>query len=187
MALPNSKQPYFCQNLALETNTVLLIVLILLVVFVLIAIVLRQPLSKMKDGKITPSADGYSSQLQLQAYERLVLLVDRIALPNVISRLNQAGVSAKELQQIMVRNIKEEFEYNISQQIYVSADSWNAVKNLKEQNLLVINQLGNALPATATGMDLNKFLLEYLMNDKKGSLHEVVSEVLSFEAKKIMR
>lgn len=156
-------------------------------VFVLIALILRQPINRVKDGKIVTDADGYSKQLQLQAYERLVLLVDRIALPNVISRLNQAGISAKELQQIMVRNIKEEFEYNISQQIYVSADSWNAVKNLKEQNLLVINQLGNALPATATGMDLNKFLLEYLMNDKKGGLHEVVSEVLSFEAKKVLR
>lgn len=126
-------------------------------------------------------------QLQLAAYERLILLVDRIALPNLISRLNQPGASAKEMQMILTQNLKQEFDYNITQQIYVSADAWNAVKNLKEQNQLVVNQIANALPPHATGMDLNKLLLEYLMHDKKGSLHEVVSEVLSYEAKKLLQ
>jgi hypothetical protein len=68
----------------------------------------------------------------------------------------------------------------------VSADAWNAVKNLKEQNLLVINQFAAALPPNATGLDLNKHLLEYLMTDKKGTMHELVSEVLSYEAKKVL-
>lgn len=128
-----------------------------------------------------------TSQLQLGAYERLILLVDRIALHNLISRLNQPGASSREMQHLLTQSIKEEFDYNITQQIYVSADAWNAVKNLKEQNMLVINQIAATLPANATGLDLNKFILEYLMNDKKGSLHEVVSEVLSYEAKKLMR
>jgi hypothetical protein len=52
--------------------------------------------------------------------------------------------------------------------------------------MLAVNQLASALPANATGLDLNKLLLEYLMHDKKGSLHEVVSEVLSYEAKKLL-
>ncbi len=126
-------------------------------------------------------------QMQLSAYERLILLVDRIALHNLISRLNQPGASAREMQFLLTQSIKEEFDYNITQQIYVSADAWNAVKNLKEQNTLVINQITATLPGNATGLDLNKFVLEYLMHDKKGSLHEVVSEVLSYEAKKVLR
>lgn len=125
-------------------------------------------------------------QMQLQAYERLTVLVDRIALPNLITRVNVSGVSASDMQTLLTRNIREEFDYNISQQIYVSPEAWKAVKNLKEQNLLVINQFANALPANATGLDLNKVLLEYLMADKKGSLHEVVSEILSFEAQKML-
>jgi hypothetical protein len=139
-----------------------------------------------KSAKEEVAADNTTRNLQLQAYERLTLLVDRIALPNIISRVNQQGVSAREMQLLLTRNIKEEFDYNITQQIYVSADAWNAVKNLKEQNMLVVNQLASALPPHATGLDLNKLLLEYLMTDKKGQLHEVVSEVLSFEAKKIL-
>ena len=52
--------------------------------------------------------------------------------------------------------------------------------------MLAVNQLAHALPVHATGTDLNKLLLEYLMNDQKGSLHELVSEVLSYEAKKLL-
>ncbi len=142
--------------------------------------------SKTSSPVESNSNNNSTRQMQLAAYERLILLVDRIALPNLISRLNQPGASAKEMQLILTQNLKQEFDYNITQQIYVSADSWNAVKNLKEQNQLEINQIANALPPHATGMDLNKLLLEYLMNDKKGSLHEVVSEVLSYEAKKLL-
>ncbi len=90
------------------------------------------------------------------------------------------------MQVLLTHNIREEFEYNITQQIYVSPEAWSAVKNLKEQNMLVVNQLASALPPHATGLDLNKLLLEYLMIDKKGQLHEVVSEVLSYEAKKLL-
>ncbi len=123
--------------------------------------------------------------LRLQAYERLTLLVDRIALPNLISRVNQGGLTAREMQLVLTRSVKEEYDHNITQQLYVTPEAWTAVKNLKEQNMLTINQLASALPQQATGLDLNKLLLEYLMTDKKGQLHEVVSEVLSYEAKKL--
>jgi hypothetical protein len=132
------------------------------------------------------TAGNPSVQVQLQAYERLIILADRIAIPNLISRVNQPGLSAKEMQALLTQSIKEEFNYNITQQIYVSADAWAAVKNLKEQNILIINQIANVLPPNAAGIDLNKKLLEYLMNDKIGTLHEVVSEVLSYEAKKVI-
>ncbi len=142
---------------------------------------------RMANRKMFTSNDNSAStQLQLQAYERLVVLVDRIALPNLISRVGQADISARDMQMILTRNIREEFEYNISQQIFVTPEAWNSVKNLKEQNLLIINQLANILPPNASSLDLNKQLLQYLMNDKKGTLHEVVSEVLSYEAKKLM-
>lgn len=138
--------------------------------------------AKEENGNQNPS----TRSLQLQAYERLALLIDRIALPNLISRVNQSGASARDMQVLLTHSVREEFDYNITQQIYVSADAWNAVKNLKEQNMLVINQLASALPPNATGLDLNKLLLEYLMTDKKGRLHEVVSEVVNYEAKKLL-
>lgn len=128
-----------------------------------------------------------SSGLQLQAYERLILLTERIALPNLINRLNQPGINVKEMQSILTQNIRQEFDYNITQQIYVSPESWEAIKNLKDQNLLIVNQVASFMPAEASGTDLNKAILEMLMQSPKASLHGVVSEVLSYEAKKLMR
>lgn len=142
---------------------------------------------KDKNGKgVSKTGSGISAQVQLQAYERLILLVDRIALPNIIARLGKENMSARDMQHLLVQNIREEFDYNITQQIYVTPDAWSAVKNLKEQNMLIINQFANTLPPNATGLDLNKLLLQFLMNDKKGTLHEVVSEVLSYEAKQVI-
>lgn len=170
----------------MDNTTLLLSSIIALLLAAFLGYLFYQQRKNAKELETQGNSDDSTRALQLQAYERLTLLVDRIALPNMISRVNQQGVSAREMQLLLTRNIKEEYDYNITQQIYVSPDAWNAVKNLKEQNMLVVNQLASALPPHATGLDLNKLLLEYLMTDKKGQLHEIVSEVLSFEAKKLL-
>lgn len=168
----------------MDTSTIIILVTaVLLAVGATYAIMVKE---KKQDKPAAPVSNSGSVQIQLQAYERLILLVDRIALPNLISRVGKVSMSAKEMQHLLTQNIREEFDYNITQQIYVSPDAWTAIKNLKEQNMLIVNQLANALPPNATGLDLNKLLLQFLMNDKKGTLHEVVSEVLSYEAKKLI-
>ena len=125
--------------------------------------------------------------LQLQAYERLVMLAERISIPNLVSRLNQPGLNAREMQLLLLESIKQECEYNATQQIYVSPVSWEAIKNLKDQNMLIINQVAATLPPEATSMDLNRMLLDFVMTQKKGALHSIVLEALNYEAKKIMK
>jgi parvulin-like peptidyl-prolyl isomerase len=137
-----------------------------------------------KSDATSPSIPSRS--LQLQAYERLVLLADRIALPNLINRLGQSDIPLKEMQLILIQNIRQEFEHNITQQIYVSAAAWDAVRNLKDQNLLIINQVASYLSPESNGQDLNKAILQMLVENPKASLHGVVSEVLSYEAKKLL-
>jgi len=147
-----------------------------------------KPAKKINTSNLIPDNTGSmtSKQLQLQAYERLTLLAGRIALPGLISRVAQPGLSVKEMQVLLSQTIRQEFDYNITQQIYVSADAWNAIKSLKDQNVLIIHQIANAMPPEATGNDLCRVLLEFLMNDPKGTLHEVVCEVLSYEAKDLL-
>ena len=132
----------------------------------------------------TPAVTPF--QLQLQAYERLILLAERIALPNLISRLSTQGLSSRDMQGLLTETIKQEYDHNITQQIYVSAEAWDAIKNLKEQNIFIINQVASFLPPDANGSDLNKHLLEMIMANPKASLHGVVAEVLSYEAKKVL-
>jgi len=146
----------------------------------------KQALEQYEKEKAA-GATTATQPLQLQAYERLMLLVDRIALPNIISRTNHADLSARDMQALLTMQIRQEFEYNVTQQIYVSQESWEAVRNLKDQNILIVNQISTFLPAEATGQDLSRSILEMLMQSPKASLHNVVADVLSYEAKKLMK
>lgn len=141
-----------------------------------------------KPSKPAAPAAESTRPLQLQAYERLVLLTERISLPNLVSRANQSGLgSAREMQILLLESIKQEFEYNASQQIYVSPVAWEAVKNLKDQNMLIINQVGAMMPAEATGLDLNKALLDFSVKQEKAPLHSIVLEAINYEARKLVK
>jgi hypothetical protein len=130
--------------------------------------------------------DPETLRLRLQAYERITLLTERIALQNLLSRNTNAGLSCRQMQMTLIDSIKQEYDYNMSQQIYVSPEVWRAINNLKEQNIYIINQLASTLPSQASGMDLNKHIIDYLINNSNASLHNIVIEAINFEAKKIM-
>jgi hypothetical protein len=125
-------------------------------------------------------------RLQLQAYERLAILCERIGLINLLSRFTVNAISASQLQAAMIQTIKTEFEYNVSQQLYVSAAAWDGIKNLKEQNIFIINQLVSMLPASANGMDLSKKVIELLAEDENASLQNIVTALINKEAKQLM-
>ena len=139
-----------------------------------------------KDIKERTGVNPETLKLRLQAYERLTLLAERISLQNLISRTPNAGLSSRQMQLSLVDAIKQEYDYNISQQVYVSTEVWKAVNNLKEQNIYVVNQLASTLPFKASAMDLNKQIIDFLINNPKASLHNIVLDALNFEAKKIM-
>ena len=134
-----------------------------------------------------PAAGSDTRSLRLQAYERLVLLTERIALPNLISRLSQPGLSALQMKIVLLENIKQEFDYNSTQQLYVSEIAWDSIRNLKEQNLALIHQVSASLPADASGSELSKRLLELMMQQTGSPLHEIVTKTLNQEAKILMK
>lgn len=175
---------YFCHTKfnSMEMSLISLVLSILAIIIAVYAL-MRQP---QKTTVQQSSENPQNTILRLQAYERLVLLCERIALPNLISRLNQPGLSAMEMKIILTENIKQEFEYNSTQQLYVSPVSWDAVRNLKEQSIMIINQVAATLPQEATSGDLNRKILEVLMAQPQGAMHDMVLQALNFEAKKLM-
>ena len=164
----------------MEESTLSIIISVLALLVALFA------LFGAKEKPVPVQTDPGIKPLKLQAYERLVILCERISLPNLISRVNQPDLSAREMQYMLVENIKQEFEYNASQQIYVSQPAWEAVRNLRDQSLLIINSIGKTLPATARANDLNKGLLEAIMSQEAAALHTLTLTTLNEEAKKIM-
>ncbi len=167
----------------MEESTISLIISIAALLISFFLFFLSKP---WKEEKL-PDDHFTTRPLQLQAYERLVLLCERISLPSLISRVSQPGLTARDMQVFLIESIKQEYDYNISQQVYVSMIAWDAVRNLRDQSMLVINQLANVLPADARSSDLNKMLLEVIMNQQEKALHTVVLETLNFEAKQLLK
>jgi hypothetical protein len=170
-------------SIGMEASTISIIISVAALLFSVVAFFQV----KETRGEETSEAPFSTRPLQLQAYERLVILCERISLPTLISRVSQPGLSAREMQVFLIETIKQEFEYNASQQIYVSSMAWDAVRNLRDQNMLIINQVANVLPADAKAADLNKQLLEVILGQKEKALHSIVLENLNAEAKKLMR
>ncbi len=164
----------------MQTSTISLIVSAMAVIIAVISLLRRPQQNIIQPNKIN------TTPLRLQAYERLVLLTERIALPNLISRLNQPGISALEMKIILTENIKHEFEYNSTQQLYVNQSGWDAVSNLKEQNIMLINRVAASLPLNASAADLNKKIMELVLAQPDGALHDLVLKELNHEAKKLM-
>ena len=164
-------------------TVILILILILLLGFIWILTEFSGMKKQLEEHK---NNEPETLKLRLQAYERITLLTERIALQNLLSRHTNAGLSCRQMQMTLIDSIKQEYEYNMSQQIYVSTEVWRAVNNLKEQNIYIINQLAATLPVQASGMDLNKHIIDYLINNSNASLHNIVLEAINYEAKKIM-
>lgn len=125
-------------------------------------------------------------KMQLQAYERLSVFTERNGLKNLVNRLQQGGESAAMLHAAMIESLKSEYDYNVSQQIYVTPEIWNAITKLRDQNIYVINQLAAGLNPGSTGLDLAKRVIEYSLSPN-AELNIIVLDALQFEAKKLLK
>ncbi len=169
----------------MSTSELLLLIGFLLLTGVLVWVALE--FRGMK-GELRSRAgiNNETIQLRLQAYERLTLFAERCGLRNMVARISPENLNVAQLQETFVQTLKAEFDYNISQQIYISPELWRAMGNLKEQNIYIVNQVSATLQPGANGALLSKSLLELLMANEKADLYAVVLDALQFEAKKIM-
>lgn len=166
------------------TQSILLISAV--IVPVLIGYLLIEVNNLKKKINSIPVNNSEGNKLKLQAIERLSLYTERCGLNNLVARTEIAGLSAAELHHVLVETIKAEYEYNLSQQIYINAEVWNAITKMKDQNIYVINHIAANLPPGAAAIDLSKLIIEYSMTPN-ADLYKLVLEALQFEAQKILR
>ncbi len=113
--------------------------------------------------------------LRLQAYERLVLLLERISLENLLIRIQHPGMSVKQLQVELLSSIRQEFDHNIAQQVYVSSELWTKITEAKELLVKEINTTVIELKPDAPAMELSKALLGglHVTNDVKSTRYAI--------------
>ena len=113
--------------------------------------------------------------IRLQAYERVCLLLERISPSNILVRISSAGQTAADYQRILITEISEEFNHNLSQQMYMSDQSWQILKRAKEEVVTLINRVYHELPENAKGTDLAKRVLENVLANEKEPTGQAIS------------
>lgn len=105
--------------------------------------------------------------IKLQAYERIVLFLERISLESLLVRISSPGMTAAQLHSALLTTVRSEFEHNLSQQIYMSPQAWEVVRNARSNMIKIINGEFEKIPETASGMDFSRKLLEAVMEMEK--------------------
>ncbi len=87
-----------------------------------------------------------TNPLRLRGYERLALLLERITPEHMLMNLDLSGMTMRDLQRQLLQTVRLEVDHNLSQQIYVSDETWQAVVLAKEETLNFINAIAMQMP-----------------------------------------
>ncbi len=98
--------------------------------------------------------------MRVDAYQRAALLMERIHPNSLVMRLHNPALPAKMMQAELLKSIREEYDHNVSQQLFVSPQAWEMVRNSKEETIKIINIAGGQMSATSTGTDLAAKIFE---------------------------
>lgn len=112
--------------------------------------------------------------VRLQAYERICLLLERVSPNNLISRLNNAEYSAIEFQQILISEVREEFNHNLSQQVYMSSEAWSYVQSAVEDIISIINEAGSMSEKDDKSLALAKKIIDLSMARQADSVRQAL-------------
>lgn len=120
---------------------------------------------------------------RLQSFERLILFLERIAPENLLIRVHKQGMSAKVFHTSLIDSIQQEYEHNLSQQVYVSNNSWEKVKHAKDETIRIVNLGMKNLKEDSTGLDLSQQIFQILTHVGKSPSIPAIAE-LKKEARK---
>lgn len=146
--------------------------LIALVVYIMMKHFLKQNLQQMeflnKEQELLrlrleierkQNTEKTSMAIRFQASERMALFLERINPPNLLPRVLTPGQTASGLQAQLHRSIRDEYEHNLSQQLYISDASWVLVQKAKEEVVSLVNLVASKVKPDEDG---GKFASEML-------------------------
>lgn len=116
-------------------------------------------------------------KIRLQAYERILLFLERIRLQNLILRHDHAQMDALAYRHELLENIRLEFEHNLVQQLYVSPGVWEKMMIAKNRITFIINEAGNKKTGQDSAGDLAIRILEMEMADGDNAVQSAVDFV----------
>lgn len=130
--------------------------------------------TKKKEQEIALENRKMITPLRLQAYERIILFLERISPNQLIVRVQKQKLTVRELQMLMLQSIRSEYEHNMTQQLYISNEGWEVVKSTKENLIRLINTAADQFGPDENGMELSKNILEMFSNVDKSPIQTAI-------------
>ena len=114
---------------------------------------------------------------RLHAYERMTLFLERMSPNNLLIRLNPGSIPARDFHQMLLAEVRNEYNHNVSQQIYVSEEVWDLIRNAKEDLIVSINDAASEMGEESTSLDLSKKIFEKTMGKTVDPLAHALVEL----------
>lgn len=114
---------------------------------------------------------------RLQAYERMTLFLERTSPQSLLLRINTPGITARDFQKMLLEEIRNEYNHNVSQQVYIGEGVWNLIKNAKEDLAIQINEAASQVPGDASSIELAKRIFELSMAKNVDPIGHALSEL----------
>lgn len=114
---------------------------------------------------------------RLQAYERMALFLERVSPQNLLVRLSVSGMTSNEFHQLLLSEIRNEYNHNVAQQVYISENVWNMIKNAKEDLILTINDASSEMKMESTSLDLSRKIFEKSINKQVDPITHALVEL----------
>jgi hypothetical protein len=124
------------------------------------------------NGELKKERQAFFLPNRLEAYQRVILYLERIHPNAIIMRLHNPNLGAKAFQGELIKTIREEFDHNVAQQLFISGSAWELLSNAKEETTKIINVAAQNLPDDATATNLAEKVFELV-----GEVGEVPSEI----------
>ncbi len=140
---------------------------------------------KRREHELKKSSSAIITPQKIQAYERLVIFLERIHPNMLIVRVNKHGFTNKQFHLELVSAVKAEYEHNLSQQIFVSPGAWEMVKNAKEELIKLINISATKVEPNASSNELAMMVLNITANLDKKMPSEMALDFIKKEVSQI--
>jgi len=115
--------------------------------------------------------------VRLQAYERLALLLERISPQSLLMRVSPNEINAFDYHQQLLSHIRQEFEHNLSQQIYVSPILWETIRGARENLIGIINKSAEEIANEAPALSLSRKIIENYIDDENQAIVIAMNEL----------
>lgn len=115
--------------------------------------------------------------IRLQAYERIVLYMERISPNNLLIRVYQPGMTVSDFHKELLLAVRSEFEHNVTQQVYVTNHCWEVVRGCRDEVVKIINTSAAVCNPLDSGAELSKKVFENLMSKEEHPVHKAIDQI----------